>query len=185
MKTLKFTIVLAMLLFAGTFAVAQDYSEYYNAAVRLLDEGDCVKAEQNYNVYKKLTGKTSAFVEKGIVECKGANKLSANGAKQIQINFQNYEVLPTDLDGTYKWAEAKSACDNLIAFGKSDWYLPTKAELAGLYKHKDEIGGFSDGWNWWSSSEYDSYSAWFLSFSGRQDRIVKYYDYSVRCIRKN
>ena len=71
MKTLEITLVLAMLLCVGTFADAQDYTDYIGSAVRLLDAGDCVKAEQNYNTYKKLTGKTSALIERGISECKG------------------------------------------------------------------------------------------------------------------
>lgn len=108
-----------------------------------------------------------------------------NGPRQIQINYQNYEVLPGDLDGTYTWSNAKSACANLTAFGKSDWYLPDISELAGLYKRKNEIGGFTSDL-YWSSSEYDSTLAWFHSFSdgGRQSYRDKNFNDRVRCVRK-
>lgn len=68
---LVLTFVVAALLCSGTFALAQNYDEYLGATVRLLEKGDCVKAELNYNAYQKLTGKTSGLIERVISECKG------------------------------------------------------------------------------------------------------------------
>lgn len=190
MKTLKFTMVFAMLLCACTFAVAQDDDlKYLGAVVRFLDEGNCSKADLNYDIYKKQAGKTSASIERLISECKGANGVSANGTKQIQINYQDYEVLPMDLDDTYTGDDAKAACDNLTAFGKSDWRLPTKEELNGMYLKREVVGGFKDG-KYWSSSAYPDYSSyiWITDFEdGRQSNSLKNsvnYRYYVRCIRK-
>jgi hypothetical protein len=41
----------------------------------------------------------------------------------------------------------------------TDWYLPSRDELAQLYAQRTTVGGFSaDGY--WSSSEYDKNTAW-------------------------
>ena len=190
MKTLKFTMVFAMLLCACTFAVAQDDDlKYLGAVVRFLDEGNCSKAELNYDIYKKQAGKTSASIERLISECKGANGISANGLKQIKINYQDYEVLPMDFDDTYTGNDAKSVCDNLTAFGKSDWRLPTKEELNGMYLKREVVGGFKESY-YWSSSAYpgSSYNVWCIDFEdGTQtcrDKSSLSYMFYVRCIRK-
>lgn len=119
-----------------------------------------------------------------------------NSPKTVQINYKNYEVLPYDLDGTYDWYEAKEACDKLVAFGKSDWFLPDKYELDGLYKQKEKIGGFKNDEPsfsssfrsvYWSSSDSYLILGWFQSFlTGGQETSYKtgFFNYSVRCIRK-
>ena len=187
MKALKYTMALAMLLGIGTLAVAQsNYSEYLDLAMEKLKAQDCDAAQKYYNVYKELAGKSVSSMEVLIEDCKAA---LANGPKQIQINYQNYEVLPGDLEGTYTWSDANSACANLTAFGKSDWYLPTKDELAGLYKQKNEIGGFAD-YHYWSSTEYiskfvSSNNSWYLSFRDGYQYFHDNGNYSlVRCVRK-
>jgi hypothetical protein len=45
----------------------------------------------------------------------------------------------------------------------SDWYLPSKDELAQLYIESTTVGGFSPG-VYWSSSEFAGRYAWFQSF---------------------
>ena len=70
MKALKFIMVFAVSLCFGTIAVAQDYLDYLNAAKRLLKEGDCIKAEMNYSVYKYLSGTSSLEIEAAIKKCK-------------------------------------------------------------------------------------------------------------------
>lgn len=75
--SLIFCLSFALMIVAGMDCIAQeeDHSEYYNAAVRLLDEGDCIRAEQNYNTYKELSGKSSSIIERGIKDCKGSSAL--------------------------------------------------------------------------------------------------------------
>lgn len=138
----------------------------------------------NWNDLKGLEAVANGLAAKLVREQKANN--APNGPKQIQINYQNYEVLPDDLDGYYTWSDANSACANLTAFGKSSWYLPNKEELDFLYRHKDEIGGFVDGM-YWSSSIYRSYLPWGQRFSnGCQNTYSpKGDDYGrVRCVRK-
>jgi len=79
------------------------------------------------------------------------------------------------------WDEAITYCSNL----GDGWRLPTKDELALMYEHKAELGGFGEGWLWSSSqNNYGSY-AWVQLFSdGDQDGIsVEDGKYGVRAVR--
>jgi hypothetical protein len=61
---------------------------------------------------------------------------------------------------------AASLCKNLSINGFSDWFLPSKDELALMYTNlkKAGLGGFGEGWLW-SSSQYKGYLAWVYRFS--------------------
>jgi hypothetical protein len=64
-----------------------------------------------------------------------------------------------------------------------DWYLPSKHELNLLYLQRNVVGGFA-GNAYWSSTEFDNYSAWFQYFvNGNQDNLNKVYNYYVRAVR--
>ncbi len=88
--------------------------------------------------------------------------------------------------GEMDWNSAKTACDELILNGYSDWHLPTKEELNTLYINlkKLGVGGFANGY-YWSSTELEYYIAWDQDFNdgdqGKlQGRIKAVY---VRAIR--
>jgi hypothetical protein len=68
--------------------------------------------------------------------------------------------------------------------GYTDWYLPSKNELAKLYAMKLlGFGGFESSL-YWSSSEDDNLLAWLQYFgNGVQYRASKDYTYYVRAIR--
>ncbi len=81
----------------------------------------------------------------------------------------------------FKWCRAKG----------DEWYLPSKEELKLLYKVKDkvnktlrdksmnELGG---SW-YWSSTEKDSYSAWYVyMYHGGTIGSYKNNDYYVRAV---
>ena len=90
----------------------------------------------------------------------------------------------TDL-GEMDWNTAKTACDELILNGYSDWRLPRKVELDAIYVNlqKLRVGGFAN-FNYWSSTEYDNYGAWFLRITnGIQSTTNKDYTYYVRAVR--
>ncbi len=58
---------------------------------------------------------------------------------------------------------AAGLCDQFTLQGYNDWFLPSKSELNLLYQQRDLVGGFANDY-YWSSSEYDSISAWYLYF---------------------
>ena len=90
----------------------------------------------------------------------------------------------TDL-GEMDWNSAKTACDELILNGYSDWYLPSKEELNSVYVNlnKGGAGGFAYD-SYYSSTDYNSYDAWWQLFSsGRQAYSSKRFSKSVRAVR--
>jgi hypothetical protein len=78
---------------------------------------------------------------------------------------------------------AAKLCYNLVLEGYSDWFLPSKDTLNLMYQQKGVIGGFSTP-SYWSSSEYDSSSAWYQWFAtgGPGDEHKDFYEY-VRAVR--
>ena len=92
----------------------------------------------------------------------------------------------TDL-GNKDWNSAKTACEELILNGYSDWHLPTKEELNALYVNlkKVGVGGFADNY-YWSSTETEGYSlAWVQDFSNgyQTNNMYKTDTNYVRAIR--
>jgi hypothetical protein len=67
--------------------------------------------------------------------------------------------------------------------GKSDWFLPSKDELAQLYAQKTTVGGFVED-DYWSSSENVAFFAWSQFFNGGfQDGYNKNFASYVRPVR--
>jgi len=80
---------------------------------------------------------------------------------------------------------AAKLCDDLVVGGYSDWFLPSKDELALMYTELKlyNVGGFTSHY-YWSSSELNSYDAWVQGFFGvTQNLHNKNYTNSVRCVR--
>ncbi len=81
-------------------------------------------------------------------------------------------------------------CESNTYHGKSDWYLPARAELNLLWLNRAAInanaaGNFYTGW-YWSSTEDSATDAWTQRFgSGRQDFGSKINGYDVRCVRRD
>lgn len=89
-----------------------------------------------------------------------------------------FEVYSEDLD-CMNWYNAIKACSNL----GNDWRLPTNIELLLMFYNKNKICGFAD-YFYWSSTEYDSFDAWYLYFfDGGQDYFNKYSTAYVRAVR--
>jgi hypothetical protein len=89
--------------------------------------------------------------------------------------------------GRMDWNSAKTACEELILNGYSDWHLPSKEELNALYVNLQQIGvgGFTR-LSYWSSTENDgNYNyAWAQNFGkGGQSSDVKDYPNFVRAVR--
>lgn len=87
---------------------------------------------------------------------------------------------------TYRWygpRAARTAAD-LSYGGYSDWFLPSKDELALMRTNRVAIGGFGTG-DYWSSSETGAGTAWAQNFGdGSQASAAKSDTKAVRAIRK-
>lgn len=109
--------------------------------------------------------------------------VSSTGANALTLGTgqANTTAIVTDQGiGSY----AAKLCDDLVLNGYSDWYLPSRDELDKMFINQSAIGGFTGTNYYWSSSEYDTNSAWAQLFntssSGTQTKLNSY---SVRAIR--
>jgi hypothetical protein len=105
--------------------------------------------------------------------CYGTSISGADG-QAIGTGYQNTldivnQACTTENGGI---TAAQAALDAEIN-GYSDWYIPSKDELIEMYNtignggSEGNIGGFvDDGWPYWSSSEFNSYVAWYVYFDG-------------------
>jgi len=74
-------------------------------------------------------------------------------------------------------------CDQMVAGGYADWYLPSKDELDQMYLNRQAIGGFANAY-YRSSSELDADRAWCHGFSnGFQGFGAKCFIMRVRAVR--
>jgi hypothetical protein len=81
---------------------------------------------------------------------------------------------------------AAKLCLDLEAGGFSDWYLPSRDELAAMYSSlkAQGTGGFTDGY-YWCSTEDDFQGAWFADFNNGAFTVGdKANTFVVRAIRK-
>ena len=93
--------------------------------------------------------------------------------------------------GTCSSCYASELCQDLNSGGYTDWYLPSKYELNLMYQNIGQgnalglgnIGNFPNS-IYWSSTEYNKSSAWWIFFSnGNQGDGLKVNGFSVRAIR--
>ena len=99
-------------------------------------------------------------------------------------NHEDGKTQSTTL-ATYATANAAKYCENMTYAGYTDWYLPANSELNMLYQSRGNITGFVYSSGYWSSTEYDTTSAWvFNSTTGYITTNGKTLAYYVRCMRR-
>ena len=102
--------------------------------------------------------------------------------KSEYIILGNLMIQKQDL-GSAKWSTANEMCTNSRIGGYSDWRLPTLSELAYMYTHREEIGGFTTGL-YWSSTTYSYNCSYYIVFStGKQDTTLRESQLYVRAVR--
>jgi len=98
---------------------------------------------------------------------------------------------PQDAPGVRPWTQALHYCHALSADGHRDWRVPSLTELAVLFSHRAEIGGFNEtgvvdnqpGY-YWSSFEVTDATAWGQRFNdGYHDDFSKQRGSLLRCVR--
>lgn len=71
--------------------------------------------------------------------------------------------------GYYNWTDAKTACDELVLNGYTDWRLPSKEELEFIFNNVYKLGliaGVSKA-NYWSSTDDGNFVSCFYFYVGK------------------
>ena len=119
----------------------------------------------------------------------GDSKLTGTTGDGLGAGAMNTTLIAaTQMDDTPNGNFAAKLCANYsvkaadgVTYG--DWYLPSKAELALLYKQKAVVGGFANA-TYWSSTETSSNNAWSQYFlNGQQGNNRKFKPFRVRAVR--
>lgn len=111
------------------------------------------------------------------------NLVDENGVWGFNLYGVDYQVMPEDLQGNFKWEEAKNACESSTSYNYSDWYLPAINELEFLYNNKVALLMIGD-W-YWSSTPKGGNAIYDLNFeNGRKFDTSAGAKRQVRCIRK-
>jgi hypothetical protein len=66
---------------------------------------------------------------------------------------------------------AAKLCFDLVLNGYSDWYLPSRDEMAKMILNRNVIGGFSSA-NYWSSTEFSGTNAYYSNFTSGSANLV-------------
>jgi len=146
---------------ANTLTITNKEKTYSNTSVTRTNSQQRASVIKNTLQPKPLNSKSSSMIE---------NPIKMGGLIIAQNDFPD----------SMTWSEAKKACFSL----GEGWRLPTKRELNEIYRHKDEIGGFTLA-SYWSSSEDDSW-VWGQHFNdGLQYIDVRGHYAHIRAVRGN
>jgi len=109
-------------------------------------------------------------------------ELSFDKRLTITVNGRKLEVADQDLPNRMNWGDAMRACQKL----GSGWRLPDKDELKAMYEqlHSQGKGNFETYW-YWSSSQFNSGTAWGVDFYNGNvgNGVYKNYGSQVRAVR--
>jgi hypothetical protein len=92
----------------------------------------------------------------------------------------------TDLGKKMSWNSAKSACEELILNGYSDWHLPSKEELNSVYVNlkKVGVGGFENHCYWSSNVGDDGFECrQYFNTGSKTCNRFEYENCNVRAVR--
>ena len=112
----------------------------------------------------------------------GTNDISTEDPVDGKINHANRGGAIGDFP-------AFDLCESNAYHGKSDWYLPARAELNLLWLNRATIdanaaGNFTVS-DYWSSTEDSSNNGWYQYFGGLQNNDAKTLNKDVRCVRRD
>jgi len=120
----------------------------------------------------------------------GSTQTTENGntSTAIGTGLANSNAI---IDQTGHTGSAAQVCRSYNGGGLTDWYLPSKDELAAIWDNlvndgtgvNSGVGGFASAY-YWSSTEYSNYFAWGQPFGGGlQYGPSKYLTIFVRAVR--
>ncbi|NOQ25472.1 MAG: DUF1566 domain-containing protein [Bacteroidales bacterium] len=114
------------------------------------------------------------------------NLADADGVWEYSLYGTDYQVMPEDVEGIYKWVEARNTCESSSAYGYNDWELPSIESLGFMYNNKIALN-MGGEWYWSSTPKKSgSTSAMFEKnfFDGQTYDTGSNAKRQVRCIRK-
>ena len=175
----------------GSCVYAQEGYDCDGNEIVVLEIGDQHAGGIVFQINEDGTGLVSAQVDLGVVNhtfewgCMGT---SIDGADGTAIGTGDQNTIDI-VDGCTEIPIAASLALAKVLEGYDDWYLPSINELELMYNTignggpDGNIGGFEYNW-YWSSSEFNYYHAWFLSFNEGDTGYTNKGDaYRVRIIR--
>lgn len=144
------------------------------------------------------TGNSSNYVDVGgLVNCTTGAQASCNTGR---LNTPIIAAADSSTDGGVQPHNAALYCQNLVAHGYSDWYLPAYHELAMLYTARNSgvlagsfptVSSFPSSL-YWSSSEYSGIGAMQINFAtgggypfNAGANVDKRWPFTTRCVRNS
>lgn len=96
--------------------------------------------------------------------------------------------------GKFNWTDAKTACDELVLNGYTDWRLPAKGELEYIFNNVYKFGIIANVYgsygiktdvdsDYWSRTESDNFGSWFFSFNFNYARSNSNHDGTYNYVR--
>lgn len=178
---LKISIFAALLLCSITLWSQTDDTAnlVFKKVTEALVNGDCDRAQRNYNIWKALSETTNPDIEVEIRECKSESEKKQDKGyvelKDAGIAVQTKDVVVSML----YYDDAKLLCENSTLGGYKDWRLPTIVELSAIFSNKDKLdSNFFKNRNV-SKSGYSPPIYWSSSKIVSNDKKTKSKDVSV------
>ena len=151
-KSLTFTIV------TGPPAIGKPYQGGLVAYILKLGEPGYV-AGQTHGLIAATEDQST-----GIRWYNGTNVTTGATGVDLGTGLSNTDLI-IDVQGETATSYAAGVARAYRGGGYTDWYLPSASELDRLFASEDAIGGFASA-DYWSSSEYAAYAAWYRTFGG-------------------
>ena len=127
---------------------AQDYSSYLNKAMEKMEAGDCKGAQNLYNLYKELSGRSMSSVEILLADCNQETIVSVGDS--IVVGNMRYQVAYVRDGGKHGLAIRNMGWKSL----DSDYVtnvtrkgVPTLDELNLIYANRDIIRLYDIYWS--------------------------------------
>lgn len=128
---MKKLVVLILFIFMGDHIQAQNYGNYLQTAVNLLNEGNIDTAKRAYEIYKQLSNKSDSVFEElfdkaknGLFWMDSCHIVKLNDTTSLAVQEIDKKQIPV------KYVDAEVAAQSSKLFGFTDWTLPNQSEMA-------------------------------------------------------